>query len=66
MDTRAGRPERLWCLGTFTCELHTTSDPAILCVSKDDEPVVEIVVGSTVEAEQQAQRLREVAERYLV
>jgi hypothetical protein len=55
----------LWCVGPFTCELDVTADPPILCVSNTDGPVVEIVVLSTLDAEQQAQRLREVAERYL-
>ena len=56
----------LWRVGPFTCELDVTSDPPILCVSDKGEPVIEIVVLSTLDAEQKAERLREVAERYLL
>ena len=54
-----------WRVGPFTCELNVTAEAPVLCVSNNDGPVVEIVVLSTLDAEQQAQRLREVADSTL-
>ena len=62
----AKRKAPFWRVGPFRCELDGTAEPLVLYVSDNDEPVVEIVVLSTLDAEQQAQRLREVAERYLL
>ena len=62
MDER----QLLWHTGSFVCELHSMSDllPMVLCVSKDDEPVVEVPVLSALEAEERAHGLRILVERH--
>ena len=59
--------EVLWRAGVFVCELRGVSDsefPAVLCVLKDGEPVLEVPVVSALEAEERAHGLRVLVERH--
>ena len=59
----------LWHTGSFVCELRSIADlpfPTVLCVLKDDEPVVEVPVLSALEAEERAHSLRILVERAVV
>jgi hypothetical protein len=62
----AGR-DVLWRVGAFVCVLRSVSDlafPAVLCVEKDGEPVLEVPVISALEVEERADDLRLVVERH--
>lgn len=69
-ESTDGQPsdrEILWRVGAFVCELRGDSDqsfPAVLCVSKDGEPVLEMPVLSALEAEERAHGLRLLVERH--
>jgi hypothetical protein len=57
----------LWHMGSFVCELRSISDlpfSTVLCVLKDDEPVLEVPVLSALEAEERAHGLRILVERH--
>ena len=58
---------QLWRTGSFVCEVRLIPDvpfPAVLCILKDNEPVVEVPVLSTIEMEERAHGLRALVERY--
>ena len=60
-------PEVLWRVGVFACELRAVADmafPAVLCVFKDGDPVLELPVLSALEAEERAHGLRILVERH--
>ena len=57
----------LWRVGVFACELRALADmefPAVLCVCKDGDPVLELPVLSALEAEERAHGLRILVERH--
>ena len=59
--------ELLWRSGVFACELRALIDPeipAVLCVLKDGEAVIEVPVLSALEAEERALALKVVIERH--
>ena len=63
MDER----QLLWQTGSFLCQLRSISDlpfPTVLCVLKDDEPVVEVPVLSALEVEERAHGLQLLVERH--
>ena len=51
---------QLWRTGSFVCEVRLIPDVpflAVLCILKDNEPVVEVPVLSTIEMEERAHEL---------
>jgi hypothetical protein len=66
-ESKMDERQLLWHTGSFVCELQSISDlpfPTVLCVLKDDEPVVEVPVLSALEAEERAHGLRILVERH--